>query len=252
MSDLSTIYDFTLSLNEAAKINEFRVVYSTLRSALEISVPIPYTLNGRSFVFLRPDEQYTQYQRQENTFGRPADKDRVFPLDTVELKKFNTDHDTDLDEARIHVGPYSDEYARSFNALALAIGTDIFFRNNAFNTSNEEGRKTLAHELTHVAQYKEGRINNNNSVEELEAEADIIGNKEAYTDDPYCLITVDNKRYRIRKSETEDLAAQIADSIERKIEEERWIMSEERYLRLLIEYEDMLKRSVLNGIFDAF
>ena len=34
------------------------------------------------------------------------------------------------------------------------LGTDIFFRNGAYRPETEEGRKILAHELTHVAQDK--------------------------------------------------------------------------------------------------
>ncbi|MDR0320588.1 MAG: DUF4157 domain-containing protein [Treponema sp.] len=208
-------------------------------------------VNGRRMgpSYSRPSEQYTDYQRRERSVERPSEKDRVFPLETVELQRFNTAHGTDLNEAMIHTGAFADEYARSFNALALAIGYDIFFRNNAFNTGSEDGRKTLAHELTHVAQYEEGRINSNNSVKELEAEADASAGQEEYDDDPYFMIEMDNKIYKLNKSETDMMAEQLAEYIERKVYEQRLLMDEERYLRFLVEYREMLEG--MDGIFDT-
>ena len=63
----------------------------------------------------------------------------------------------DLGEVTMVYGPAADEYTRSHHALALVLGTDIFFRNGAYRPETEEGRKILAHELTHVAQSKSGR-----------------------------------------------------------------------------------------------
>ncbi len=49
------------------------------------------------------------------------------------------------------------------------LGTDIFFRNGAYRPETEEGRKILAHELTHVAQNKRLEEYRGASREELEA-----------------------------------------------------------------------------------
>jgi hypothetical protein len=200
---------------------------------------------------IRSNEQYTEYQRQEKTVERHIEKDRVFPLETVVLQEFNTAHDTKIDKAIIHTGPYADEYARSFNALALVIGNDIFFRNNAFNIGSEDSRKTLAHELTHVAQYEEGRINNNSSVKELEAEADALAKQEEYTDNLYFLIELNKKICRIKYSELDKIAEKLAENIDCRIQEQRFFMDEEDYLKLILEYESMLEGRIGDGIFDA-
>jgi hypothetical protein len=244
------IPDWFLSITEAEKkMHEFETMHFMLTSALTATYnPV---MNTRYIGYLRPNEQYTEYQRQENSVRRPADKDRVFPLETLSLQQFNREHETDLNKAVIHTGPYADEYARSFNALALTIGYNIFFRNNAFNRESEEGRKTLAHELTHVAQYDEGKINGNKSVEELEDEADSLAAQEEYTDNPCFLIRLNNKTYRIKKLEIDKIADQIAQNIDNKIREQQNFMDEESYFKLLVEYKTMLKEEAGYGIFDA-
>ena len=73
---------------------------------------------------------------------------------------------------KIVYGPAADEYTRSHHALALVLGTDIFFRNGAYRPETEEGRKILAHELTHVAQNKKREEYRGASREELEGEAE--------------------------------------------------------------------------------
>ena len=81
-------------------------------------------------------------------------------------------------------GPYADELARSLHTLALVLGTDIFFRNGAYRPETEEGRKILAHELTHVAQNKKREEYRGASREELEGEAIEEERKETKDDDP--------------------------------------------------------------------
>jgi len=179
-------------------------------------------------------------------------QDRVFPLETVALKQFNATHGTDIDKAIIHVGPYADEYTRSFQAQALAIGVDIFFRHGAYKPESEEGRKRQAHELAHVAQYKEGRVGGNNSVEELETEAAAFEKREGYVEDPSFIMVVNNKPYRIKKSEIDFVADGIADWVCNKMQERRAIKGEKEYLKLLGSYESMVEERAGNVIFDAF
>ena len=92
--------------------------------------------------------------------------DRKYKLDSVILNEFSREHGKEVDTAIVHLGMYADEYTRSLNALAITIGMDIFFRNGAYRPESEEGRKILAHELTHVAQNKKR--------EELEREAEAV------------------------------------------------------------------------------
>jgi Domain of unknown function (DUF4157) len=53
---------------------------------------------------------------------------------------------------RIHADPGVDEIARSLNARAFTIGSDIVFGQAEHNPASSAGLDLLAHELTHVVQ----------------------------------------------------------------------------------------------------
>lgn len=129
-------------------ISELSHKIKTISGLLHFSSPMRKT-----------DTQFMEYYLPERKVERPFHNDRVFPLETVEIQGFRTKTDMDLDTAIIHTGPYADEYARSFNALAVTIANEIYFRNGAYDPASEEGRKILAHELTHIGQYTEKKDN---------------------------------------------------------------------------------------------
>ena len=58
----------------------------------------------------------------------------------------------DLSHVRVHTDARSAESARAVNALAYTVGNNIVFGSGEFAPATNEGRKLLAHELTHVAQ----------------------------------------------------------------------------------------------------
>jgi hypothetical protein len=62
----------------------------------------------------------------------------------------------DLSGVRTHVGSQASESAQRVNAIAYAAGNDIVFRDGAYSPNTTQGRKLLAHELTHVAQQSAG------------------------------------------------------------------------------------------------
>jgi len=53
---------------------------------------------------------------------------------------------------RVHTGDRAERSARSVNALAYAVGSHLVFAAGAYRPEAEEGRRLLAHELTHVVQ----------------------------------------------------------------------------------------------------
>jgi hypothetical protein len=57
-----------------------------------------------------------------------------------------------FDKVRIHTDSRASDSSESMAARAYAVGTDIAFRSGEYNPSNSEGKKLLAHELTHVVQ----------------------------------------------------------------------------------------------------
>jgi hypothetical protein len=240
MADLSTYDDFVLSLSNARRIPEFESVYTMIQKALKIPMLFRDLLRDRYLLkttYRKKNEAYTEYQQIENSVIRSIDNDRVFPLETVELQHYQNKHDAEISEVTIHTGPYADEYARSMNALAITVATDIYFRNNAYNPGTEEGRKTLAHELTHAAQYTEGRASGGNSIEELETEAEAAEQQECYEDNPYLVFTIGKGLCRIKKEEINSFVSRAADEMEEKIRGKGQQLSEEKYLGLLAAYE---------------
>ena len=144
-------------------------------------------------------------------------------------------------EVKIVYGPAADEYTRSHHALALVLGTDIFFRNGAYRPETEEGRKILAHELTHVAQNKKREEYRGVSREELEREAEEAEKTVEDSGDPLITRQIGGREYELRKSVWKVIDERTKEKLEEKIESLERVMSEEEYLKLLYKYREWLE-----------
>ncbi len=58
----------------------------------------------------------------------------------------------DFSQVKVHTDKDAAESAKSVNAKAYTIGNNIVFNEGQYNTESAEGKKLLAHELTHVVQ----------------------------------------------------------------------------------------------------
>src|SRR5262249_29965020 len=58
----------------------------------------------------------------------------------------------DFSQVRIHADERAAESARAVNALAYTVGRDVVFGEGRYEPGTSEGRRLLAHELTHVVQ----------------------------------------------------------------------------------------------------
>ena len=65
---------------------------------------------------------------------------------------FETRFGRDLSAVRVHTDGPAARSARDVNALAYTVGRDIVFAAGHFAPATQEGRRLLAHELTHVVQ----------------------------------------------------------------------------------------------------
>jgi hypothetical protein len=70
----------------------------------------------------------------------------------------------DFSNVRIHTDEMTARSARSVNATAYTIGNDIMFDEGQYTPNTLEGRRLLAHELTHVIQ----QVHNNNTKSRVE------------------------------------------------------------------------------------
>lgn len=64
---------------------------------------------------------------------------------------------SDFSAVRVHTGPESVQMNRELGAQAFTHGTDIYFGEGKYAPGSLEGKKLLAHELTHVVQQTGGR-----------------------------------------------------------------------------------------------
>jgi hypothetical protein len=58
----------------------------------------------------------------------------------------------DFSNVRVHTGSAAAQSARDVNALAYTVGSDLVFAHGQYSPETDQGRRLLAHELTHVIQ----------------------------------------------------------------------------------------------------
>jgi hypothetical protein len=74
------------------------------------------------------------------------------PLEPAVRETMEQGFGRDLGAARIHEGPAAATAARAVDAIAFTVGHDIVFDEGQYRPSVGEGKRLLAHELTHVMQ----------------------------------------------------------------------------------------------------
>lgn len=109
-------------------------------------------------------------------FGSPGR-----PLARALLAKMEAAFGADFSAVRVHVG---DQPAR-IGAVAFTNGNDLYFAPGRFQPDSAQGQRLLGHELAHVIQQRQGRVNARGAgvtvVQDraFEAEADRLGEKAA-------------------------------------------------------------------------
>ncbi len=74
------------------------------------------------------------------------------PLDTATRAFMEPRFGHDFGKVRVHTDARAAESALAVNALAYTLGRDVVFGAGQYNISTTEGKRLLAHELTHVVQ----------------------------------------------------------------------------------------------------
>ena len=65
---------------------------------------------------------------------------------------------SDFGNVRVHRDAEASASAKSVDAHAYTVGNDVVFRSDRWDPSSTEGKRTLAHELTHVVQQSNGPV----------------------------------------------------------------------------------------------
>jgi hypothetical protein len=74
------------------------------------------------------------------------------PLDEVTRTYFEPRFGYDFSGVRVHTGASAEQSARDVNAHAYTVGHNMVFDAGRFEPATHEGRRLIAHELTHVVQ----------------------------------------------------------------------------------------------------
>jgi hypothetical protein len=96
-------------------------------------------------------------QPARQTDGAPASVDHALassgsPLEPALRQDMEERLGYDFSRVRLHSGSVAEQSARDVNALAYTIGHNIVFGAGRFSPGTDEGRRLIAHELTHVVQ----------------------------------------------------------------------------------------------------
>ena len=82
--------------------------------------------------------------------GRPlAESERAF---------FEPRFGADFNQVKVHTDVWAAESARAVNAQAYTLGQDVVFGIGQYEPKTSEGRRLMAHELTHVVQQSEKKL----------------------------------------------------------------------------------------------
>jgi hypothetical protein len=80
------------------------------------------------------------------------------PLDEPVRTDMETRLGADFGDVRVHTDDRAHESARSVNAHAYTVGSNVVFQRDRYDPASAEGRTMLAHELTHVVQQRNGPV----------------------------------------------------------------------------------------------
>lgn len=64
----------------------------------------------------------------------------------------------DFGDVRVHTDGAAHESAKSVNAQAYTVGSNIVFQRDKYDPTSDSGKHMLAHELTHVVQQRNGPV----------------------------------------------------------------------------------------------
>ncbi|MFF1614383.1 DUF4157 domain-containing protein [Amycolatopsis sp. NPDC058278] len=80
------------------------------------------------------------------------------PLDTATRADMETRFGHDFGDVRVHTDAAAHDSAKSVNAQAYTVGSNIVFQRDKFDPASDSGKHMLAHELTHVVQQRSGPV----------------------------------------------------------------------------------------------
>ncbi len=81
-----------------------------------------------------------------------SEKGKGSPMQSEVRASMENSFNADFGNVRIHANQKASNLCKNLNALAFAHGNDIYFKENNYNPASSDGKRLLAHELTHTVQ----------------------------------------------------------------------------------------------------
>ncbi len=124
----------------------------------------------------------TQRKKLESSFGITQKKENKTGMPDNVKSKMEESFNTDFSSVTVHS---NSSKAPQVGALAYTQGSDVHFAPGQFSPDSSSGQQLLGHELAHVVQQREGRVQPTTEVaglpvndnKDLENEADVLGRK---------------------------------------------------------------------------
>ena len=121
------------------------------------------------------EEEEEEEEQEEEVQTQPAESQPTVVPENLETRINNARHigqpmsesarasfephfGIDFSDVRIHTGAEANRLSQQLGAKAFTTGSDVFFREDAYQPESESGKRLLAHELTHVVQQKGGQL----------------------------------------------------------------------------------------------
>jgi GH24 family phage-related lysozyme (muramidase) len=107
------------------------------------------------------------------------------PLDASTRSFFESRFGQDFSGVRVHADSRAAESAAAVNAHAYTVGRDVVFASGRYAPQTNDGKRLIAHELTHVVQQRDGRASAeaaslSSPGDRFEREADSVADALAY------------------------------------------------------------------------
>lgn len=126
----------------------------------------------------------------------------------------------DFSSVNVHTDSGADNLSRSLSAKAFTTGSDIYFREGAYQPGSSEGQRLIAHELTHVVQQGgsspavQAKMTVNDPNDQYEAEADRVADT---------IMSMPEERVAQRQDEDEMVQGKLEESVAQRQEEDELV-----------------------------
>jgi hypothetical protein len=154
------------------------------------------------------------------------------PLPQGTKRFMETAFNSDFSGVRVHTDSQASEMSKGINARAFTKGSDIYFSKGEYKPESTDGKKLLAHELTHFIQFNDRNVKNQYSLgiyrdvtnSLIEPNSEIVtlfrqtksslqnSQPSPTTEDDYKLLEIQVNRYISNLSDTIDLTCDSIDT----------------------------------------